>query len=127
MTSDPTKCTVLYKILTPDEHAGLPTSDWKGTSLDLKDGFVHLSTSSQVPLTLERFFNKDFFPGDDLVLGFIPRSSIDVDDKLKFDESAHGDRFGHVYGTIDPSKDFVKEIKIARESDGKFLLPELDF
>jgi hypothetical protein len=29
--------------------------------------------------------------------------------------------------TIDPSKDFVKEIKIARGSDGKFQLPELDF
>ena len=36
MTSDPTKCTVLYKILTPDEHAGLPTSAWKGTSLDVR-------------------------------------------------------------------------------------------
>jgi len=91
------------------------------------------------------------------VLGVIPRTSIDVEDKLKFDESAHGDRFGHVYGvslranlsflseggyselivafpgrstdvqTIDPSKDFVKEHKISRGSDGKFQLPELEF
>ena len=119
MTSDPTKCTVLYKILTPDEHAGLPTQSWTGTALDVsrpivylsfgfvidlacrcqvKDGFIHLSTSAQVPLTLERFFNRDFFPGDELVLGAIPRERIDVDDKLKFDESGHGDRFGHVYG-----------------------------
>ena len=35
MTSDPTKCTVLYKILTPDEHAGLPTQGWTGTALDV--------------------------------------------------------------------------------------------
>jgi hypothetical protein len=35
MTSDPTKCTVLYKILTPDEHAGLPTESWTGTALDV--------------------------------------------------------------------------------------------
>jgi hypothetical protein len=123
MTSDPTKCTVLYKILTSDEHAGLPTQGWTGTALDVsgcllglpcalfrspptdfsangqvKDGFIHLSTSAQVPLTLERFFNRDFFPGDQLVLGAIPRERIDVEGKLKFDESAHGDRFGHIYG-----------------------------
>jgi hypothetical protein len=46
MTSDPTKCTVLYKILTPDEHAGLSTSDWKGTSLDVRSHRNRVDTPS---------------------------------------------------------------------------------
>lgn len=113
----------------------------------IKDGFLHLSTSAQLALTLERFFNRDYFPGDELFIGTLPRASIDKDGKFKFDES-HGDRFGHVYGvslrghmsheamadcfagelqTIDPSKDFEKVEKITRGPDGKFRLPEFKF
>lgn len=53
-SSSPEACTVLYKILTEDEHAALYDSDpeagtrWSGTSLDLNDGFIHTSTSAQV-------------------------------------------------------------------------------
>lgn len=53
-TDNPEDCTVLYKILTEDEHMALfspaPAAGtlWPGTSLDVNDGFIHSSTSAQV-------------------------------------------------------------------------------
>jgi hypothetical protein len=63
-SSSPESCTVLYKILTEDEHAALDSAApeagkrWAGTELDLADGFIHTSTSAQV----RRFLDRPLFP-----------------------------------------------------------------
>lgn len=57
MSPAPETCTVLYKILTEDEHKALfnpapqPGTLWPGTPLDCNDGFIHSSTSDQVRLS----------------------------------------------------------------------------
>lgn len=128
----PDTCTVLYKILTPSEKANLPESDWKGTELDLKDGFIHLSTSHQISGTLERFFpfiesSENEANGKIIFLLAIMRTNIyDAQNRLKF-EPAAGSEFGHIYGAIDPKTYFTEEYKLERDSNGKFEVPELPF
>ncbi|UZJ57175.1 hypothetical protein CBS101457_006495 [Exobasidium rhododendri] len=123
---EPRNCTVLYKILTPTEKANLCSEDWKGTELDLKDGFIHLSSSEQIPGTLDRFFSRESQVGDDIVIMTLPRSNID-ETKLKFDPAA-GTEFGHIYGTINPSTDFTETTHVKRDAHtGKFHLDKLQF
>jgi len=64
--------------------------------MQLKDGFLHLSTSEQLPGTLDRFFSKESKVGDSIYILTLPRSNID-ETKLKF-EPAAGTEFGHIYG-----------------------------
>jgi uncharacterized protein (DUF952 family) len=153
---DPRTCTILYKILTPSEKEALPQNQWKGTEFDVsihtlfaplqisnkitesfllllslflqqKDGFIHLSTSHQTSGTLERFFSESSNVGNTLYLFALPRTNIfDAQNRLKF-EPAAGTEFGHIYGTLDPSKDFAEEYRLERGSDGLFTLPELPF
>lgn len=46
----------IWKILVPGEVAALPRTQWKGTSMDQADGFLHLSSTPQVLGTLNRFY-----------------------------------------------------------------------
>lgn len=95
--------------------------------LQQKDGFIHLSTSHQTSGTLERFFSESSNVGNILYLFALPRTNIfDAQNRLKF-EPAAGTEFGHIYGTLDPSKDFAEEYRLERGSDGLFTLPELPF
>ena len=64
--------------------------------LQLKDGFIHLSTSKQLPGTLERFFSNSSQVGDQLYILALPRSPA-VEAKLRFD-AALDTSFGHIYG-----------------------------
>ncbi|PWN96298.1 hypothetical protein FA09DRAFT_331522 [Tilletiopsis washingtonensis] len=102
MTSPPSReCTHLYKILTPQEHNALPQRAWKGTEFDQNDGFIHLSTSTQLRATLSRFFADT----TEVVLVCIPREKLERHDagELKFELAPSvGDEFGHIYGTIEP-------------------------
>ncbi|SPO20041.1 uncharacterized protein UTRI_00435_B [Ustilago trichophora] len=127
---DPTTSTVLYKILTPQEKADMPATNWAGTALDLKDGFIHLSSADQLPGTLERFFSSASGCGDTLYIYTFKRSSVDrqrnTPIKLQFDPAA-GTLFGHIYGNIDPEVDFSGPIEVKRSSSsGTFELPPLE-
>ncbi|EPQ26089.1 uncharacterized protein PFL1_06297 [Pseudozyma flocculosa PF-1] len=128
---DPTACTVLYKILTPAEVDAMPPTGWTGTSLDRKDGFIHLSSADQLPGTLERFFGPSSGVGDVLHIYALPRSQLDrqrdVPARLQFDP-AIGTFFGHIYGPIDPSIDFASSQEIRRDGpNGTFTLGSLTF
>lgn len=39
---DPTTSTVLYKILTPQEKADMPGTNWAGTALDVSNSIPHM-------------------------------------------------------------------------------------
>ncbi|TKY90623.1 hypothetical protein EX895_000621 [Sporisorium graminicola] len=127
---DPTTSTVLYKILTPQEKQQLPSTNWAGTALDTKDGFIHLSSADQLPGTLERFFSSQSGCGDVLYIYTFKRSSVERERstpiKLQFDP-AIGTLFGHIYGNIDPEVDFSGPIEVKRSSSGTFELPPLEY
>ena len=48
----------LYKVLTLEEWERASKTSFVFTDLDRKDGFIHLSTSSQLSLTLALFFSE---------------------------------------------------------------------
>ena len=88
----------IYKVLTIDEWALAQTSGVIITELDKKDGFVHLSTATQLNATLSLYFSKE----ESVVLLQIDHTQIH--NKLKFEASAPpGNRnssFPHYYGDL---------------------------
>ncbi|PWN49829.1 hypothetical protein IE53DRAFT_374925 [Violaceomyces palustris] len=128
---DPRACTVVYKILTPTEAATLPPKNWAGTSLDVKDGFLHLSTADQLPGVLSRYFSKESGVGDELRIYSISRAKLEESAhargiKTQFDP-VHGTVFYHIYGAIDPESDFFASKTITRSTEGAFELGGLEF
>ncbi|KIW04469.1 uncharacterized protein PV09_04729 [Verruconis gallopava] len=79
----------VYKIVlddpTPFLPTGLPVSE-----LDKKDGFIHLSTAEQAPVTVRRFY------GDATAIYLLQVVYAAVEDKIKWDETSSG-TFPHIY------------------------------
>ena len=108
----------VYKVLTPQEWERASKEGFVVTELDRKDGYVHLSTSSQLALTLELFFTKH----EQLVLLQIDEAALN--ESLIFEYSGStGERSGsfpHLYGDLSISQ-VVKRWRIER---GAFALPK---
>ncbi|KAI4173385.1 MAG: hypothetical protein LQ343_002917 [Gyalolechia ehrenbergii] len=91
----------LYKILPPSHELPSPplpnTFILPKTSLDDDSGFIHFSTSSQVPYVLNRFFNN---PETSIVwLVKIDYARLTNDGDVRWEEAGK-DRslFAHLYG-----------------------------
>src|SRR5450631_3792708 len=48
---------IAYKVLTADEWAALNAGAFQGAQIDIADGFIHLSTASQLTETVDRHFS----------------------------------------------------------------------
>ena len=90
---------ILYKII--DAKAwGVAVADgvFHGAAIDLRDGYIHLSTAAQVKETARLHFAGVA----DLLLVAIHEAQ--VAGRLKWEASRGGQLFPHVYGTIDPAQ-----------------------
>ena len=85
---------ILYKIL--------PAAEWRmaqsrgvfeGSAVDLRDGFIHLSTSTQMRETAARHFAGQ----DELMLVGFREEDLP---NLRWEPSRGGDLFPHVHGVI---------------------------
>ena len=96
----------IYKVLTLDEWACAQSSGIITTDLDKKDGFIHLSTSTQLNATLSLYFSKE----ESVVL--LQIDNVQTHDQFKFEASAQpGNRispFPHYYGDLNTN--FVSKI-----------------
>merc|ERR1711871_768799 len=82
----------LYRIVSAEEwSAAKQCGAYKGNALDSGDGFMHLSTASQVSTTLGRFFAGR----EDIVLLCVGTDVSAIGD-LRW-EHVHGDVFPHLY------------------------------
>jgi uncharacterized protein (DUF952 family) len=85
----------IYKVCTASEWAvALATGTYIGSDADRRDGFIHLSTGSQLAETLRRHFAGK----RDLV-----RVAFDADalgPALRWEPSRGGDLFPHLYGEL---------------------------
>ncbi len=89
----------VYKLLLSAEWETLETEDvFLGTPLDLKDGYVHLSTAGQVIETARLHFNHK----GPLVLVELDES--DFGDTLKYEPARDGSLFPHQYGLLKRSQ-----------------------
>jgi uncharacterized protein (DUF952 family) len=90
--------TVFYKIISRGEwQAAEAKGVFAGSALDLKDGYIHLSTGTQAQETARLHFVGQ----QDLVLVAIPEKSVAA--HLKWEVSRGGKMFPHVYATVDPA------------------------
>ncbi|KAF2725399.1 DUF952-domain-containing protein [Polychaeton citri CBS 116435] len=108
--------TIAYKILNaPQWSAWQKTGTFSGASIDLTDGYIHLSTATQGAETYAKFFKGQ----QDLVVAEIDLD--DLTDSLKWEPSRNNELFPHVYGEIKMESvdrvwdgDNVNEILFAR-------------
>lgn len=85
----------IYKILQIPEWQTLQTEgEFTGSPVDLKDGFIHMSTASQVQGTLDKHYTK----GVDLILAQIEASLVSAE--IKYEVSRGGAEFPHIYGKL---------------------------
>ena len=84
----------IYKILTEDEWDQASKVGYVETALDKEDGFIHFSTSKQLPLTLKLYFK------DSKKLILLQVDEEKIQDKIIYEESNSNDRVGkfpHLY------------------------------
>ena len=87
----------IYKVLTEEEWKHATSLGYVTTELDKKDGFIHLSTSKQLALTLNLYF-KDY---KNVILLEINQDS--VNDEIVYEEAKSSSRLGkfpHLYGKL---------------------------
>ncbi len=109
---------LVFKILTAPQWAEFEEAgEFEGAPVDLKDGYIHLSTGAQAPGTAA----KHFAGQGGLVLAAIDEDALF--DGLRWEVSRGGDLFPHLYRKL-----FLKDVSwvtLLRLSDsGAHIFPE---
>lgn len=87
--------TKVFKILgTPEWQAWQDAGTFRGASIDLTDGYIHLSTAAQSKETFEKYFAGQ----TGLVVAEVDLAQ--VTDSVRWEASRGGALFPHVYGGI---------------------------
>ncbi len=99
----------IYKILTKDEFEEFEgIEEWKGTSMDISDGFIHLSGKNHV----ERVANAYYSAHEELhVLSF---EYLAIKPYIKWEEAVNTtDSFlmPHLFGTLNLKQGILQIIK----------------
>jgi uncharacterized protein (DUF952 family) len=88
----------VYKIVSRAAwDAALAQGRFDGAAIDLKDGYIHLSTGAQAQDTARLHFHGQA----GLVL--VTLSAEALGDALKWEPSRGGQLFPHLYGSLDPA------------------------
>jgi uncharacterized protein (DUF952 family) len=112
----------------PTVYKILPVSQWRaaeragifrGSVVDLRDGFIHFSSAEQVVETAA----KHFAGARDLVL--LRVDAVSLGDRLKWEPSRGGALFPHLYGDLDPAA-ITQVDPLPLGSDGHHKFPSLD-
>lgn len=110
----------IYKICTAAEwrkaeRAGV----YRGSAVDVKDGFIHFSTAEQAAETAAKWFAGQ----RDLVLVAVDADALGA--TLKWERSRGGALFPHLYGKLDRSKvKWVRPLPVGE--DGLHRFPKLE-
>ena len=127
----------VFKILEHKEWFN-NEEEYKGSLIDLKDGFIHLSSVNQIYLTCK----KHFFGRENLIVIYFKIK--DLENNLKWEKSRNNDLFPHYYGNLkkelnleinkiedekfveEKSKELIKKVGLYKpELDlKKFVFPE---
>jgi len=87
--------TPIYKICTASEWAEAERAGaYRGSAVDVKDGFIHFSTAEQAAETAAKWFAGQ----RDLVLVAVDADALG--DRLKWEPSRGGALFPHLYGEL---------------------------
>jgi uncharacterized protein (DUF952 family) len=116
---DSVQSTLIYKICSRAQWREAEAAGrFDGAPVDLEDGYIHFSTSSQVRETAARHFAGK----DDLLLVAVDAGRLGGD--LRWEPSRGGDLFPHLYAPLPVSAAvWVKPLPLA--ADGGHDFPEL--
>jgi uncharacterized protein (DUF952 family) len=85
----------IYKVCTASEWREASVGGvYRGSAVDVRDGFIHFSTRRQLEETLRRHFAGR----RDLVL--VRFAAVDLGERLRWEPSRGGDLFPHLYGEL---------------------------
>jgi uncharacterized protein (DUF952 family) len=106
----------IFKIVhSPEWRAA--DDEYRGSTKDRADGFLHFSLAEQLAATLARYYAD----ADDLMLVCVDADRLGT--ALKFEASRDGALFPHLYGTL-PRAAVEWVCAIARDAAGAFVLPD---
>jgi uncharacterized protein (DUF952 family) len=110
----------IYKICERAQwRAAEAAGQYRGSSVDARDGFIHFSTAAQLAETASKHFAKTA----DLILIAIDAAVLGA--QLRWEPSRGGDLFPHLYAALP-----LRAVRWARplpdEIDGRRPMPELD-
>jgi uncharacterized protein (DUF952 family) len=110
----------IYKICERAQwRAAEAAGQFRGSTVDERDGFIHFSTAAQLAETASKHFAK----AADLMLVAVDSAALGAE--LKWELSRGGDLFPHLYAALP-----LKTVRWARllpaEIDGRRPLPELE-
>ena len=89
------KASYVYKVCSRQElQAAQQSGSYRGSSADVRDGFVHLSLAEQLPGTLAKHFAEQ----RDLVLLKVDAAALGG--QLRYEVSRGGALFPHLYGAL---------------------------
>ena len=91
---------------------------FRGSDLDLRDGFIHFSTAAQVAETAAKHFARQ----SGLMLVAVDCNALGP--ALKWERSRGGDLFPHLYAAL-PLSAVLWARPLPDEVDGRRALPEL--
>lgn len=107
---------VVYKVLKDIEFGALQSGSFAGAPVDLADGFIHLSTASQLAGTI----NKHFAGQTGLTIAAIDIRSLGQE--IRWETSRDGALFPHLYGRLD-TRIVIASCPLAWREDGTVELP----
>jgi uncharacterized protein (DUF952 family) len=111
--------TTIYKICDQESwRAALATGRYRGSGVDLRDGFIHFSTAEQLAETAA----KHFAGQTDLVLVAVDGDALGA--HLKWEPSRGGALFPHLYAAL-PITAVRWSRSLPDETEGRRLMPEL--
>ena len=107
----------LYKVIASEVWlAAEAEGEFAGVGIDLDDGFIHLSSGSQVVETVARYFSGQ----GGLLLVAVDAQKLG--DTLRWEPSRNGDLFPHVYGSI-KMEAVIRVDKLPVNQDGSHRFP----
>jgi uncharacterized protein (DUF952 family) len=112
--------TTIYRILpAADWAAAKIASRFAGSAHDIRDGFIHFSTSAQVAETAA----KHYAGLSGLVLLYVKAESLSA--PLKWEKSRNDDLFPHLYGDL-PASAVHRVENLPLGPDGRHVFPDLE-
>ena len=106
-----------YKVLTAEQMTALEQDgSFTGASVDLADGYIHLSTADQLTATVD----KHFAGHENLHVAAVDLAAFG--DTLQWEEARGGALFPHLYGPL-PLEAVIAYGPLKRDENGVVKLP----
>jgi len=109
----------IYKVFREQEWSDFERSLlFTGSADDIRDGYVHFSTRTQLDSTIQKYFSDV----DTIIVALVDTDALKTD--LKWEVSTKGQLYPHLYSPLPYST--LKKINSIQRRNGRFDLAALD-